>query len=107
MATNTAMAAFLATLSPEQAAAYQAATAQAVPTAHKRPKAGTLTGQVWDLCDEQAKAGPVVRANVIKAGLAKGLVLATITTQYQAWKGAQAAQAAKAAAAPLTAQDWV
>lgn len=76
-----------------------AATQATSAAGPKRPKAGTLTGQVWDICDELAKAGPVSRKQVIQVGTSKGLQLATITTQYQAWRSAQAAVAAAQAAA--------
>lgn len=70
-------------------------TADAGP---RRPKAGTITGRVWGVCDDLAKAGPVVRKQVLEVCRTLGINDATTTTQYQLWK--TAAKAAPAVAAP-------
>lgn len=65
-----------------------ASAGSATSSGPKRPKAGTLTGKVWDLCDALFGADPkaFTRKAVLEAGRAAGLNDATITTQYQAWK---------------------
>lgn len=53
-----------------------------------RPVAGTKTGRVWELCDQiSANTGkPAERKDVIAAGTAEGLNVATITTQHGRWR---------------------
>ena len=51
-----------------------------------RPKEGTKTGDVWDICDTMPQAS---RADVITACVAAGLNVATARTQYQRWFSAQ------------------
>jgi hypothetical protein len=83
-----------------------AATSPKAGNGPKRPKAGTLTGKVWDLCDALYGADPkaFTRKAVLEAGRAAGLNDATITTQYQAWKTAQKA-APQAEQAPTMTQE--
>lgn len=52
------------------------------------PKVGTITGQVWAICTEHYNLTATVptRAQVLAAGIAAGINVNTITTQYQAWK---------------------
>lgn len=47
-----------------------------------RPKEGTTTGKVWDICDKLGAE----RAAVIKEGTKRGINIATITTQYGKWR---------------------
>lgn len=53
-----------------------------------RPKAGTVTARVWEICDElSAIAGsPAERAKVINAGISEGINAATIATQHGKWR---------------------
>lgn len=53
-----------------------------------RPINGCKTGRVWELCDQiSANTGsPADRKDVIAAGLAEGLNIATITTQHGRWR---------------------
>lgn len=83
------------------------ATAAAKDQGPKRPKAGTLTGKVWDIADALAAKGEVTRTAVRDAGREAGLNDATIATQYQAWKTARAATQKAEAAKPLTVADWL
>src|SRR5574340_395729 len=84
----------------------QASAGSSTSSGPKRPKAGTLTGRVWDLCDDLFGRDPkgFTRKAVLEAGRAAGLNDATITTQYQAWK-TQKASALKAEAEAATAED--
>lgn len=54
----------------------------------RRPKAGTATGTVWEICDElSAAAGkPAARGDVMQAGKEKNLNPATVATQYGRWR---------------------
>lgn len=47
-----------------------------------RPKDGTVTGRVWDLCDKHKGE----RAAVIAEGTTRKINLATITTQHGKWR---------------------
>lgn len=51
-----------------------------------RPKAGTTTGKVWDLCDAlSSETGvPAIVGDVMKRGA--GIAEATIRTQYAKWR---------------------
>lgn len=51
-----------------------------------RPAAGTMTGQIWDIADKLAAKGPVVRADVMEAAVAKDIAEATVATQFQRWR---------------------
>ena len=53
-----------------------------------RPKAGTVTARVWEICGElSAIAGsPADRAHVINAGISEGINAATIATQHGRWR---------------------
>ncbi len=53
-----------------------------------RPKAGTATGRVWEISDEQSKkAGePAKRKDVIAAFVAEGGNPSTAATQYGRWR---------------------
>ena len=53
-----------------------------------RPKAGTVTARVWEICGElSAIAGsPADRAHVINAGISEGINAATIATQHGKWR---------------------
>lgn len=53
-----------------------------------RPKPGTATGTVWEICDElSAVAGkPAARGDVMQAGKDRGLNPATIATQFGRWR---------------------
>lgn len=63
----------------------------------KRPKAGTLTGQVWEVADSLVVDGKAPeRKQVREVCKAKGLNEATIDTQWSLWS--KAFRAAKAAA---------
>ncbi len=52
-----------------------------------RPSSG-LTKKVWDIADELSgiKKAPATRAEVTEKGLAEGLVVGTIHTQYGKWR---------------------
>jgi len=65
---------------------------EATPSA--RPKAGTVTGRVWDIADEVAAAMPdadhkVQRAEIIRRAVAEGINPATVQVQYNKWKGSK------------------
>lgn len=73
-----------------------------------RPKAGSLTARVWEICDEQSKiaGSPAERAKVIEQAVAEGINAATAATQHGKWRkyhglvaGTPEAKAEKAAAA--------
>lgn len=57
-----------------------------------RPNSGTKTGRVWELADELSQTtsedgeGDSLRAALMKAGEAEGLVAATISTQLGRWR---------------------
>lgn len=53
-----------------------------------RPKAGTVTARVWEICSElSAIAGsPAERAKVIDVGISEGINAATIATQHGKWR---------------------
>jgi membrane protein involved in colicin uptake len=53
-----------------------------------RPKAGTKTGQVWDLADKLSaeKGAPVAISELMPVASAAGLNDATVRTQYARWK---------------------
>lgn len=51
-----------------------------------RPAAGTVTGTIWDIADKLAAKGPVVRADVMDAAVAKDIAEATVATQFQRWR---------------------
>lgn len=53
-----------------------------------RPDTGTMTGRIWELSDQiSTNTGkPAERKDVIAAGLAEGLNVATITTQHGRWR---------------------
>lgn len=58
-----------------------------------RPKAGTTTGRVWDICDAEVKAvggvdKKVLRAAILARGVAEGINPATVQTQFSKWWGA-------------------
>lgn len=73
----------------------------------KRPKAGTLTGQVWEVADSLVAGGKAPeRKQVREACKAKGLNEATIDTQWSLWsKAFKAEQEAKAQAAAQAAAE--
>lgn len=80
-------------------------TSSVVPTSGgssstpKRPKAGTLTGQVWEVADSLVVGGKAPeRKQVREACKAKGLNEATIDTQWSLWSKAFKAAAEEAAA---------
>lgn len=62
-----------------------------------RPKAGTATGQVWDIADEVyaalEAAGPIdwktLRAAVVAKAVAAGINPATVQVQFGKWKGSK------------------
>lgn len=86
------------------AAATSAGSTSSVP---KRPKAGTLTGQVWEVADSLVVGDKAPeRKQVREACKAKGLNEATIDTQWSLWsKAFKAAAEAKAAAAAQAASE--
>src|SRR5260370_11445023 len=53
-----------------------------------RPRAGTITGRVWEIADEVSKAfgNHDVRKEVIAKGLAAGINAATLQTQISEWR---------------------
>ncbi len=53
-----------------------------------RPRAGSTTGRIWDICDSlSAAAGaPAARKDIIAACEAEGMNKATITTQHARWR---------------------
>lgn len=53
-----------------------------------RPKPDTVTGRVWDICDELSKKAkaPAVRSDVMKACEEEGINKATVATQYGKWR---------------------
>jgi hypothetical protein len=53
-----------------------------------RPKAGTATGRVWQICDELSAASnaPAERAQVIAKATAEGINAATVATQHGKWR---------------------
>lgn len=113
MASTNTFAAFVATLSAEQQAvlspyvalygAYEAGQAAAeVGSTPKPPKAGTITGRVWEVCNDLASKGEVKRAEVLKA--LPDVNYHTVTTQYGHWRTWHKAQAAAAAAAKAQAE---
>lgn len=53
-----------------------------------RPKAGTKTGQVWEIADSiSAELGePAPRRDVMEAGVAAGVNGSTVATQYGRWR---------------------
>jgi hypothetical protein len=53
-----------------------------------RPKAGTATGRVWEIADEQSKVAgePAKRKGVIDAFVAEGGNASTGATQYGRWR---------------------
>lgn len=53
-----------------------------------RPKAGTATGRVWQICDELSSASnaPAERAQVITKATAEGINAATAATQHGKWR---------------------
>src|SRR5260370_4550284 len=53
-----------------------------------RPRAGTITGRVWEIADEVSKAfgNHDVRKDVIARGLAAGINAATLQTQISEWR---------------------
>lgn len=52
-----------------------------------RPKAGSLTGRVWEIADaiSNAQKSPAERSHVIEEGEKAGLNASTVTTQYGKW----------------------
>lgn len=73
----------------------------------KRPKAGTLTGQVWEVADSLVVNGAAPERKAVReACKAKGLNDATVDTQWSLWsKAFKAEQEAKAAAAKAAAEE--
>ena len=62
---------------------------QELPTAYPRPRAGTITGRVWEIADELRKqSGKVNREAVIKACMAEGINVNTASTQFSYWRKA-------------------
>jgi membrane protein involved in colicin uptake len=53
-----------------------------------RPKAGSLTARVWQICDEQSTiaGAPAERAKVIEQASAEGINAATAATQHGKWR---------------------
>ncbi len=71
-----------------------------------RPKAGTATGRVWEISDDQSsKAGePAKRKDVIAAFVTEGGNPSTAATQYGRWRKYNGlGRDSKAAAAPAAA----
>lgn len=85
----------------------QATSGASSASTPKRPKAGTLTGQVWEVADSLVVGGKAPeRKQVREACKAKGLNEATIDTQWSLWaKAFKAAAEAKAAEAAAKAQE--
>lgn len=53
-----------------------------LPASVKRPKPGTKTGLVWDICDANTNLS---RKEVVELCVAQGVNIATARTQYQRW----------------------
>lgn len=75
----------------------------------KRPGAGTVTGAIWEICDQLSQAqggGQPPRKDVMAEGKAKGYQESTIATQYGKWRKFHGyTRAATAAAAPAAQSD--
>ncbi len=74
----------------------------------KPPKAGTITGRVWEVCNHLALKGEFKRGDVLKA--LPDMNYHTVTTQYGLWRAWHKAQAtAKAPASPeqVAPAGWV
>ncbi len=59
---------------------------------YTRPREGTATGQVWDVCDTQLKANAGLtpaKETVVEACVALGINPSTAATQYGKWKSSQ------------------
>lgn len=77
-----------------------------------RPKAGTQTGMVWDICDELSKAAnaPAERKPVVDRCTAAGINPSTAATQYGKWRkyhglvNERAAVSPKATATPAASE---
>jgi hypothetical protein len=62
---------------------------EGVVTQYPRPRAGTITGRVWEIADRiQRQSGKAGREAVIKACMSEGINSATASTQYSHWKKA-------------------
>jgi hypothetical protein len=86
--TTAKIAAYLAELVESEATAESQPSA-AVATPYPRPRAGTITGRVWDIADEiRRKFGQVDRAAVIKACMAENMNINTASTQFSYWQKA-------------------
>lgn len=60
-----------------------------IPSGYPRPRAGTITGRVWQIADEiQEKYGRVDRETVIKACIKAGINVNTASTQFSYWRKA-------------------
>lgn len=59
-----------------------------MPSAYKRPNAGTETRRVWDIADQltQESGEPAKRADVIERFSAEGGNANTASTQYHHWR---------------------
>lgn len=52
----------------------------------RRPKKGTKTGRIWEICDELNKGGGITRALVAERATSEGLAKSTATIQFQKWR---------------------
>ncbi len=56
---------------------------------YPRPRAGTITGRVWEVADRILKeTGTANREAVIRACMQKGIKISTASTQYSHWRKA-------------------
>ena len=59
-----------------------------LPSSSKRPKPGTKTAQVWDICDSFGTKDPV-RKDVIAKCVEAGINATTAGVQYSKWRNSQ------------------
>lgn len=77
---------------PVRASAAPATGTPGTPTAPARPKPGSTTGRVWDMCDAAHKAAGEVKdwklfkKGIIVAGIATGINESTVSVQFGKWK---------------------
>lgn len=61
--------------------------ARPAPLQYPRPKAGTKTGQVWEIADQiKRETGAADRESVIRACMDQGININTASTQYSYWR---------------------
>lgn len=71
------------------AEATEEAASEAGALQHPRPRAGTITGKVWEVADRILKeTGTVNRETVTKACMHEGININTANTQFSYWRKA-------------------